>query len=78
MRRRTATILPALLASVWLLSFFAPVLSPRRALANRDIPTFHLPLRTAFRELAAFGLPAWNSTVFTNLSAPNSSGITKH
>src|SRR5947209_7053828 len=60
MRRRTATILPALLASVWLLSFFAPVLSPRRALANRDIPTFHLPLRTAFRELAAFGLPAWN------------------
>src|SRR5436305_5424367 len=60
MRRRTATILPALLASVWLLSFFAPVLSPRRALANRDIPTFHLPLRTSFRELAAFGLPVWN------------------
>ncbi|HEX3554668.1 MAG TPA: hypothetical protein VIA62_15705 [Thermoanaerobaculia bacterium] len=60
MRRRTATILPALLASIWLLSFFAPVLSPRRALANRDVPTFHLPLRTAFRELAAFGLPAWN------------------
>jgi hypothetical protein len=60
MRRRTVTILPALLASVWLLSLFAPVLSPARALANRDIPTFHLPLRTAFRELAAFGLPRWN------------------
>ncbi|MBW8876457.1 MAG: hypothetical protein JF614_15930 [Acidobacteria bacterium] len=63
MRRRTVTILPALLASAWLLSFFAPVLSPRRALANRDVPTFHLPLRTAFRELAAFGLPAWNPWV---------------
>ncbi|HEX4962733.1 MAG TPA: hypothetical protein VF173_17990 [Thermoanaerobaculia bacterium] len=60
MRRRIATILPALLASVWLLGFFAPVLSPGRALANRDVPTFHLPLRTAFRELAAFGLPVWN------------------
>ncbi|HEV7509663.1 MAG TPA: hypothetical protein VGS07_32625 [Thermoanaerobaculia bacterium] len=60
MRRRTVTILPALLASAWLLSLFAPVLSPARALANRDIPTFHLPLRTAFRELAAFGLPQWN------------------
>jgi hypothetical protein len=60
MRRRIVTLLPALLASVWLLSFFAPVLSPARALANRDIPTFHLPLRTAFRELAAFGLPQWN------------------
>src|SRR3979490_1903045 len=60
MRRRTDTILPALIASVWLLSLFAPVLSPARALANRYIPTFHLPLRTSFRELAAFGLPVWN------------------
>src|SRR3954471_4100684 len=60
MRLRTFTILPALLATAWLLSLFAPVLSPARALANRDIPTFHLPLRTSFRELAAFGLPVWN------------------
>jgi hypothetical protein len=36
------------------------VLSPARALANRDIPIFHLPLRSTFRELAAFGLPEWN------------------
>jgi hypothetical protein len=36
------------------------VLSPARALANRDIPIFHLPLRTAFRDLAVFGLPVWN------------------
>ncbi|HSS48142.1 MAG TPA: hypothetical protein VLX28_04280, partial [Thermoanaerobaculia bacterium] len=60
MRRRIVTILPALLAPAWLLSLFAPVLSPARALANRDIPIFHLPLRTAFRHLAAFGLPVWN------------------
>jgi len=60
MRRRVVTVLPAVLAAVWLLSLFASVLSPARALANRDIPTFHLPLRTAFRELAASGLPQWN------------------
>ncbi len=58
--RRTFTILPPLIAWIWLLSLFAPVLSPAWALANRDIPTFHLPLRTAFRRLAAFGLPVWN------------------
>jgi hypothetical protein len=60
MRRWSAVILPAALAAGWLLSFFAPLLSPARALANRDIPLFHLPLRSAFRELAAFGLPTWN------------------
>lgn len=36
------------------------MLSPARALANRDIDILHLPLRSAFRELAAFGLPVWN------------------
>lgn len=60
MRRWTAAIQPALMATVWLLGLFAPVLSPGRALANRDLATFHLPLRTSFRELAAFGLPVWN------------------
>lgn len=29
-------------------------------LANRDVPLFHLPLRTAFRHLAEGGLPVWN------------------
>ena len=57
MRRWTAAIQPALIATVWLLGLFAPVLSPGRALANRDIAIFHLPLRTSFRELA---LPVWN------------------
>lgn len=63
MRRWTVTIPPALLGSAWLLSLFAPVLSPARALANRDIPVFHLPLRSAFRDLATFGLPQWNPWV---------------
>ncbi len=60
MRRRSAAILPAVLAAGWLLSLLAPLISPARALANRDVPLFHLPLRSAFRELAAFGLPTWN------------------
>jgi hypothetical protein len=60
MRRWTAAILPTLLGAVWLLSLFLPLLSPGRALANRDIAVFHLPLRTSFRDLAEFGLPMWN------------------
>ena len=43
-----------------MLSLFGPLLSPGRALANRDIAVFHLPLRATFRDLAAFGLPVWN------------------
>lgn len=61
MRRRTAAALaPALLGALWLLSYFAPLLSPERVLANRDIPLFHLPLRAAFRWLAEEGVPWWN------------------
>ncbi len=60
MRRWTAASLPILLGAGWLLTLFAPLLSPARALANRDIPVFHLPLRSAFRDLTRFGLPVWN------------------
>lgn len=60
MRRPIAATAPAALAAVWLLSLFAPLLSPGRALANRDIPLFHLPLRTAFRWLVQIGVPGWN------------------
>src|ERR1700712_5680787 len=60
MRRRSAAIFPILLAAGWLASLLGSLLLPGRTLANRDIPLFHLPLRTAFRDLAAFGLPAWN------------------
>jgi hypothetical protein len=60
MRPRIAAAAPALLGTGWLLSFFRPLLSPGRVLANRDIPLFHLPLRTAFRRLAGSGLPVWN------------------
>src|SRR4051794_33269372 len=59
-RRLAAVLAPALLGAAWLGSLFAPLLSPARAVANRDVALFHLPLRTAFRELAALGLPAWN------------------
>ncbi len=60
MRRVTAAILPTLLGSAWVLSLFGPLLSPARALGNRDIAVFHLPLRASFRELAQLGLPVWN------------------
>jgi len=60
MRRRTAVLLPVLLCLGWVLTLFAPVLSPAVALANRDVPVFDLPLRSAFRDLAAHGLPVWN------------------
>ena len=66
MRRRIAALAPAWLGTAWLLSFFLPLLSPGWALANRDVPLFHLPLRTAFRALAVDGalaaseLPVWN------------------
>lgn len=60
MRRRSAAILPLLLAAGWLASLLGSLLLPGRTLANRDIPLFHLPLRAAFRDLAAFGLPTWN------------------
>jgi hypothetical protein len=60
MHRRSAAIPPAVLAAGWLLSLLGALLPPGRALANRDVPLFHLPLRAAFRELAAHGLPTWN------------------
>jgi hypothetical protein len=49
-----------LLAAVWLTSLYGPLLAAGRALANRDIAVFHLPLRATFRDLAAYGLPVWN------------------
>ena len=51
---------PVLLGTGWLLSLLAPLLPLGRALANRDVAIFHLPLRLTFRDLGAFGLPVWN------------------
>jgi hypothetical protein len=59
--RAAAWRLPALLGSAWLAVLFGPLLPPGRALANRDVLLFHLPLRICFRNLAAGGaLPLWN------------------
>lgn len=63
MKRLAAATAPALLAAGWLLSLFYALLSPGRALASRDIPFFHLPLRAAFRQLAEAGLPTWNPLI---------------
>jgi hypothetical protein len=51
---------PALLAVAWIALLFAPLARPDRALANRDVALFHLPLRTAFARLLAWGMPTWN------------------
>ncbi|HXO27834.1 MAG TPA: hypothetical protein VOA80_10845, partial [Thermoanaerobaculia bacterium] len=52
---------PMLLGAAWLALLFGRLLSPGRALANRDILLFHLPLRVCFRNLVAGGvLPLWN------------------
>ena len=56
---RRALLLAGLAAVVLVLSY-GPLLVPGQALAARDIPFLHLPLRGEFRALAAHGLPRWN------------------
>ncbi len=52
---------PAALGGAWLAVLFVPLLSPARALANRDVLLFHLPLRVCFRNLVLAGHPPlWN------------------
>ncbi len=51
---------PPLCGAAWLLAIFGRFLDPRIALASRDIPLFHLPLRSGFARLAADGVPWWN------------------
>jgi hypothetical protein len=59
--RSAARWAPLLLGAAWLALLFGRLLSPGRALANRDILLFHLPLRVCFRNLVAGGvLPLWN------------------
>src|SRR6185295_15959443 len=58
--RRLAALLPLLLGAGWLLCLLGPLLLPDRALANRDIAIFHIPLRAIFKDLAELGPPVWN------------------
>lgn len=57
MRRR---LLLSALGTGWVLAFFGPLLSPALSLANRDVPLFHLPLRSALARLAEMGTIGWN------------------
>ena len=59
-RRLALLAAPASFGAAWIASLLAPLLSPAWAIANRDVALFHLPLRAAFRDLAALGLPGWN------------------
>lgn len=61
MRLRVPAVpLSALVGAGWILGFFYTVLTPATALANRDIPFFHLPLRLSLRALTQVGPPTWD------------------
>jgi len=65
---------PFVLGSAVVLAGFAPLLSPSVALGSRDVPRFHLPLRSAFAQLVHEGVPTWNPWIHGGqpiLSNPN-------
>lgn len=60
---RSARALPALLVAAHLALVFGVLARPDRALATRDLPQFHLPLRASLAALVSEGLPGWNPFV---------------
>lgn len=74
MRRRLRPAIPYLAALAFVALFQGHLLLPDALLSVRDIPTFHLPLRTSFAEVARSGMPTWNPRVYGGqpiLSNPN-------
>ena len=64
----------ALLLSALLALFLGHLADPDLLLATRDIPIFHLPLRTALKQVVEFGAPVWNPMIHGGqpiLSNPN-------
>jgi len=57
---RREAVWAALGGCLWILTLYAPLLSPGRALASREMLVFHLPLRFDLARLAADGVPWWN------------------
>jgi hypothetical protein len=57
---RLSEAAPALLGAAWVAALWGALLLPGVALANRDLPGFHLPLRTCLVRLAGLGWPVWN------------------
>jgi hypothetical protein len=55
-----AGVAPVVLGFAWPLLLFGRLVSPAVALANRDVPGFHLALRTCLMRLAGQGWPVWN------------------
>jgi len=60
---RPARALPALLVAAHLVIVFGVLARTDRALATRDLPQFHLPLRASLATLAHEGVPGWNPFV---------------
>ena len=45
------------------IALFGELLDPDRFLTARDIPLFHLPLRSIFSSVSRAGIPWWNPTI---------------
>ena len=74
MHQRLTATLTAVLAVTLVALFLGHLGNPGALLATRDIPVFHLPLRTALQHVAEFGLPTWNPLIHGGqpiLSNPN-------
>ena len=74
MHHRLTATLTAVLAVALLALFLGHLASPGTLLATRDVPIFHLPLRTALQQTAESGLPVWNPLIHGGqpiLSNPN-------
>ena len=69
-----APIAPIAIVALWPLALCGQLLSPAVALANRDVPGFHLVLRTCLMRLTSLGWPSWNPWISGGqplLSNPN-------
>jgi hypothetical protein len=60
MRDKLRSLLPVATGTVGISLLYGQLLLPGRVLADRDIPFLHLPMLTAFREIARQGIPYWN------------------
>jgi hypothetical protein len=76
--QRRTLILPLLLGLGSVLALFGKLVDYDSVLVTRDVPVFHLPLRTVFSNLADQGIPWWNPLINGGqpiLSNPNYSAF---
>jgi hypothetical protein len=67
-------LFPIIIGGGLVAAFLGHLADPEALLSVRDVPLFHLPLRTILAELSREGLPAWNPMIHGGqpiLSNPN-------